>query len=155
VRAGSDSDIADEIEKIVEWVKASTAHELELEEVGAHALLQHYSLPTELVDFTSNLDVAATFANDGRRDGEGCIGVLDLNIAIRQLTIFNLTVLQLAERAIRQDAFGVPLPCLAAMAKIAACLSLPNSSTVMHPHSRTCGNTKSYCKEDWHGMAIA
>src|SRR5664279_2921011 len=30
-------------------------------------------------------------------------------------------------------------PCLAAIARIAARLSLPNSSRVMHSHSRTCG----------------
>jgi FRG domain len=108
VRAGSDSDIAAEIEEIVEWVKAFTAHELELEEVGAHALLQHYGLPTELIDFTSDLGVAATFANDGLRDGEGCIGILDFSVAIQQFnTIFNLRDLQLAERAVRQAAFGV------------------------------------------------
>jgi hypothetical protein len=107
LRAGPDSDIAAEIEELAGWVMAFTAHDLELEEVGAHALLQHYGLPTELFDFTSNLGVAATFASEGPRDGEGYIGVLDLTVAIRQATIFNLTVLELAERAIRQGAFGV------------------------------------------------
>lgn len=107
VRAGCDSDIAAEIEEIVGSVMRFTADHLELEEVGAQALLQHYGLPTELIDFTSDLGVAATFASDGPRDGEGYIGVLDLSVAKQQFTVFNLTVLHLAERAIRQAAFGV------------------------------------------------
>src|ERR1035438_10020036 len=46
-------------------------------------------------------------------------------------------------------------PCLAAMARIAARLSLPSSSRVMHPHSRTSGSPNLHLLSQKHAIQFA
>src|ERR1035441_196818 len=46
-------------------------------------------------------------------------------------------------------------PCLAAMARIAARLSLPNSSMVMHSHSRTSGSPDLHLLPQEHAIQFA
>lgn len=45
----------------------------------AMAYVQHYGLPTNCIDFTASLDVAAAFGSDGRDEGFGAIAVVAVN----------------------------------------------------------------------------
>lgn len=67
-------------------------------DVLVHALMQHYGLPMELIDFTSDLNVAAMFASGGRSRGRGCIGVLDMDLAKDLVCIVRFPRAEGAER---------------------------------------------------------
>jgi hypothetical protein len=78
-----------------------------LDELSACGLLQHYGLPTPMLDFTANSGHAATFAVSGE-DSIGRICVLPtLRLGSR---VVNWTAHGWAERAYRQLGFGVLLP---------------------------------------------
>lgn len=72
----------------------------------AVGLLQHYGLPTCMLDFTAELGYAATFATSGHST-VGRICVLPTRAFARGLVIVNLTAHSWAERPKRQAAFGV------------------------------------------------
>jgi len=93
----------------VEWLSEERQlHEPE----HAEMFLQHYGLPTDLLDFTSSLRVAAYFACKDKPEHIGRIGVLDRSIADDHLDIFELSHFQLGPdlplvRPERQCAFAV------------------------------------------------
>jgi hypothetical protein len=93
----------------VEWLSDERQiHEPE----HAEMFLQHYGLPTDLLDFTSSLRVAAYFACKDKAEHIGRIGVLDRSIADDRLDIFELSHFQLGPqlplvRPERQHAFAV------------------------------------------------
>lgn len=72
----------------------------------AIGLLQHYGLPTWIIDFSSNLEHAATFAaTDDAAVGRIC--VFPTRSYDRTFALVNLTGHAWAERPRRQEAFGL------------------------------------------------
>lgn len=80
-----------------------------LEEVQAIALLQHYGLPTELIDFTWNSGYAMAFAAAGDEEvGRICIMPVGQNANLPLLT--DLSGHPWAHRAQMQNALGAIMP---------------------------------------------
>ena len=77
-----------------------------LDEHGAIGLLQHYGLPTWMVDFTARLGYAFAFAAAGSAT-VGRVAVMPLRALSETRGVVNLTDHQWAERPRRQAAFGV------------------------------------------------
>jgi hypothetical protein len=96
----------EELERIGRQIKDETATSLDIHDHAAHAFLQHYGLPTEWIDFTSALDVAAAFASDGEVGSDGLIAVLDREVAQTNANITQFTNLRWAKRAISQKAYA-------------------------------------------------
>src|SRR5579864_5317569 len=80
-----------------------------LDEPHAYGLLQHYGLPTTIVDFTGNLSYAFAFAASGKAT-VGRVAVLRLPEASEFTRVIDFTGHPWAERAQRQAAFGVVPP---------------------------------------------
>jgi hypothetical protein len=78
-----------------------------LDEHQAYGLLQHYGVPTTIIDFTGDLTNAFAFAAAGSST-VGRLAVLDLPKALDR--VIDFTDHSWAERAQRQAAFGVVLP---------------------------------------------
>lgn len=78
-----------------------------LNEHQAYGLLQHYGLPTTIIDFTGDLKSAFVFAAAGRST-VGRLAVLHLPTALDR--VIDFTDHPWAERAQRQAAFGVVPP---------------------------------------------
>ena len=78
-----------------------------LTEPQAHGLLQHYGLPTTVIDFTGDLTNAFAFAASGVH-AVGMVAVLTLPNCLERVVDF--TDHPWAERAQRQGAFGVVPP---------------------------------------------
>ena len=74
-------------------------------EWNAEGLLQHYGVPTEVIDFSSSLEVAAAFAAS-KLAGAGRVCILTKPIGSEAATI-EYTDHPWAERAVRQKAFGI------------------------------------------------
>lgn len=84
---------------------------LKLGDMAAAGFCQHYGLPTELLDFTSNLTIACGFAAETRPDDpvnrRAQIAVLDLLPVISRCIIADLTTLLAdAHRPVKQCAYG-------------------------------------------------
>ena len=77
----------------------------DLDRTGAVGLLQHYGLPTRLVDFTGNLGYAFAFAAAGT-SSIGRVAVMP-RAPSEALRVVDLMAHPWAERAQRQGAFGV------------------------------------------------
>jgi hypothetical protein len=75
-----------------------------LDRMGAVALLQHYRVPTRMVDFTANLNYAFAFAVTGT-SSTGRVAVMPR--AQQSVRIVDLMAHPWAERAQRQGAYGV------------------------------------------------
>ena len=75
-----------------------------LDRMGAVGLLQHYRLPTRMVDFTANLNYALAFAVIGT-SSTGRVAVMPR--AQQSVRIVDLMAHPWAERAQRQGAYGV------------------------------------------------
>jgi hypothetical protein len=70
--------------------------------------VQHYGLYTELLDFTSSLDVCALFSTSLKCErGPGRICVADTKTLIQKAIVIDLTTHPYAERPRRQHAFAV------------------------------------------------
>jgi hypothetical protein len=74
-----------------------------LDRMGAMGLLQHYGLPTRMVDFTANLNYAFAFAVSGT-SSRGRVAVMPR--APQSLRIVDLMAHPWAERAQRQGAYA-------------------------------------------------
>lgn len=74
-------------------------------EWNAKGLLQHYGIPTEILDFSSSLEVAAAFAIS-KMSTRGRICIVTKPIGVEAATI-EYTNHPWAERALRQKAFGI------------------------------------------------
>lgn len=70
------------------------------------AYLQHYGLPTELLDITSDLDIAAYFASTGNIGETGLICVFSLKDIHTKSIIIDLTNHPSAERPRRQSGYA-------------------------------------------------
>jgi hypothetical protein len=77
-----------------------------LDEHSAIGLLQHYGLPTWMIDFTARLGYAFAFAAAGSA-AVGRVAVMPLRAFSETRGVVNLTNHQWAERPRRQAAFGV------------------------------------------------
>lgn len=70
-------------------------------------LLQHYGLPTELIDVSPSLETAAFFAGYGNTSRTGSITVIPTNRLSGQTMIMDLQVLDFAPRPVSQAGYGV------------------------------------------------
>ena len=77
-----------------------------MNEMEALALMQHYGLPTPIVDFTCHLGHALTFAAH-KETSVARICILPYEAASRMLQVQNLTGHPRADRPLRQAAFCV------------------------------------------------
>lgn len=69
--------------------------------------LQHYGMPTGLLDVTSDLDIAAYFASGGEVGESGLFCVLPVDVVAQHSTIIDLTQHPYAERPRRQSAYAL------------------------------------------------
>jgi hypothetical protein len=76
-----------------------------LDRIGSMALLQHYGLPTQIVDFTAGLEIAFAFAVAGTAS-VGRVAVMPRNPSQR-IRVVDFMAHPWAERAQRQLAYGV------------------------------------------------
>lgn len=91
--------------KIVDWVAYQLSKRLDhLDWPGAFALLQHYGMPTRIVDFTGDLTLAFAFAAKGQ-SSIGRIAALP-NRSTETLQVLEMFDHPWAERAQRQAAYG-------------------------------------------------
>jgi hypothetical protein len=86
-----------------------TSPDYNLSALEALAVLQHYGLPTVMLDFTANPGTAMTFATikSGKNHDFGRICVLPTESFKKGLTIAEFPEHRWAVRASRQEAFGV------------------------------------------------
>ena len=96
------------LELITQTVRRFAEDDYALEDRYAIGLMQHYGLPTCVVDFTAHLGYAFSFAAAGRSD-LGRVGVLPLR-RLPKDRVVDLTDHPWAERPRRQQAFGVIAP---------------------------------------------
>lgn len=85
------------------------AADYELDEHAAWGLLQHYGMPTPLIDFTGSLSVAFTFAA-GEKADIGRVAVLPLSVAKGRGLVIDLHDHKWAHRAQQQAAFALVAP---------------------------------------------
>ena len=90
---------------ILDLVVRLRANHDDLDPIGALALLQHYGLPTRIVDFTASLGYAFAFATAGT-SSIGRVAVMP-RMPSKALRVVDLIAHPWAERAQRQGAFGV------------------------------------------------
>ena len=92
--------------EISDWIAAGLQEEREdLSWQDAFALLQHYGMPSRIVDFTGDLGLAFAFAGHGKF-AVGRLAVLPL-VRNQAGPILELSAHPWAERAQRQAAYGV------------------------------------------------
>jgi hypothetical protein len=101
----SDLKTLDQLVAALAWRFAQN-EDYSLDEQRAWGLLQHYGIPTNIVDFTGSLDFAFAFAARGESE-IGRIAVLKLPEAFAAARVINFTGHPWAERAQRQAAYGV------------------------------------------------
>lgn len=123
---GLEADARRDLEKVVKQCneyfvtrlagsRASLGSEYLREDLNTAGFLQHYGMPTEFIDFTSGLDVAAFFASEGKLGTNGLICVLpsDIFAVYPEQTpegyIVDLGDMPIGQRASKQNAYGVVL----------------------------------------------
>ncbi len=78
-----------------------------LDKSDSLAFLQHYGMPTQMIDFTSKLNVAALFATaSDARSEQGIIGVLPIPARFENFRVFDHTA-HYGKRPEKQYAYGV------------------------------------------------
>lgn len=85
------------------------AKDYELDEHAAYGLLQHYGMPTPMIDFTGEVGVAFAFATVGKGD-VGRVAALRFGVAKNRGLVIDLHDHKWAERAQRQAAFAFVSP---------------------------------------------
>jgi hypothetical protein len=101
----SKADVA-QLGTIIDWIACRLREGLDsLDWPSAFALLQHYHLPTRIVDFTGRLDVAFAFAAIGE-SSTGRLAVLPY-ASCQPTQVLELFAHPWAERAQRQAAYGI------------------------------------------------
>lgn len=100
-----------EVKNTIEQVSINVNMELqrclELDPNLSAGFLQHYGMPTELLDLSSDLDVAAYFASGGGIGNTGLICVVPLSTASRNSIVVDLRYHPRAVRPRRQSAFAL------------------------------------------------
>ncbi len=81
-----------------------------LEPKEAIGFLQHYGYPTDYIDVTSDVSVAASFASSLRAGDEGAICILPTKPLVEREALIDLRQHSLAPRPRLQSAFAVHLP---------------------------------------------
>jgi hypothetical protein len=95
-----------QLAEISDWIAAHLCEEREgLNRAQAFALLQHYGMPSWIVDITGNLGLAFAFA----AQGDSSVGRLAVvpNVYRQKGQVVDFSAHPWAERAQRQAAFGV------------------------------------------------
>lgn len=109
-RLNDNSELTKEVKEKLKSVVSRIDIELQkfsnLSPMYSAAYLQHYGLPTELLDITSRLEIAAYFASCGKIGDEGLLCVLPIQDIYTQSKIIDLTDNPSAERPRRQLAYG-------------------------------------------------
>ncbi|XZF14582.1 FRG domain-containing protein [Chitinophagaceae bacterium MMS25-I14] len=109
-RLNDNAELAKEVKEKFKSVASRIDMELQefsnLSPMYSAAYLQHYGLPTELLDITSSLEIAAYFASCGKIGDEGLLCVLPTQDIYTQSKIIDLTDHPSAERPRRQFAYG-------------------------------------------------
>ena len=98
-----------DVDLIPALARRFTEADYSVEEHHSIGLLQHYGLPTSIVDFTIDLDTAFAFATAGNST-IGRIAVMPMWTSVRKCRVIDLTDHRWAERPRRQLAFGVIMP---------------------------------------------
>lgn len=93
------------LEAIANKLDAELQSFLNLTPMLSAGFLQHYGIPTELLDLTSDLDVAAFFASYNEIGRDGLICVLPTEAISNKSIIIDLTQHPTAERPRRQSAY--------------------------------------------------
>lgn len=93
---------------VVDLARRFSDKDYSLDEHSAIGLLQHYSLPTPLIDFTCHLGNAIAFAGNGARTGRIC--VIPTASLPGWVTVVNLMEHARCVRPCRQSAFGIMMP---------------------------------------------
>jgi hypothetical protein len=134
--------------KLIAWLGARLCMRLDgLDRAGAVALLQHYGLPSRVVDLTGDLGVAFTFAATGKYS-TGRVAVVPYPPCqtVRVLELFGHPW---AERAQRQAAYGVVMTDQLADLKSEVARSLLN---IKWYEFRIAPSDRSYLEEIYQGL---
>lgn len=108
VKSSFPKKVQDEIIAVVLHVDSQLQEWLQIDSMLSAGYLQHYGLPTELLDISSSLDTASFFGSyiDLNNDfQEGCICVLDTDIFNEQSIVIDLTKHEYASRPRLQNAY--------------------------------------------------
>lgn len=98
------------VAKLVDWIARRLIADREgLDWPTAYAFIQHYGLPTRIVDFTGHLGLAFAFAAHGR-SAVGRLAVMPYIPPTNPPLVVELYAHPWAERAQRQAAYGLFLP---------------------------------------------
>jgi hypothetical protein len=95
-----------QIEELAKWVDAEMQAEAQLTPMYSAGYCQHYGLPTDLLDFTANPEVAGAFASLGDLHPVGLFAVIDVAFAASQSILIDLTQHPFGIRPRRQQAYG-------------------------------------------------
>jgi len=98
--------VRDAIERVTTLLDSELQKFMSFNPMWSAGFLQHYGAPTELLDVTSSLDVAAYFASSGQVRGRGLLCVLPVDVISTNSIIIDLTKHPGAERPRRQSAFA-------------------------------------------------
>lgn len=100
------TDVKNVIEEVARRVDEGMQDMFELAPMLSAGFLQHYGIPTELLDVTDSLDVATYFASGGKVGGKGLICVFPLDVASQNSIVIDLRNHPRAVRPRRQSAFA-------------------------------------------------
>ena len=101
------TDVKDVIEEVARRVDEGMQDMLELEPMLSAGFLQHYGIPTELLDVTDSLDVAAYFASGKEVGKKGLICVFPLDVVSQNSIVIDLRNHPGAIRPLRQSAWAL------------------------------------------------
>jgi hypothetical protein len=96
----------EDIIRVTVGVRLALEEQLELPRLLAEGFLQHYGYPTELLDVTADLDIAASFASDLRVGDTGAVCVLQTEL-LQSHMLADLRQHDLAQRPRRQHALAI------------------------------------------------
>ena len=100
------ADVKDVIEEVTRRVDKDLQDMLKLEPMLSEGFLQHYGMPTRLLDVTDDLDIAAYFASGGKIGERGLICVFPLDVVSRNSIVIDLRNHPGAIRPRRQSALA-------------------------------------------------
>jgi hypothetical protein len=95
------------VESVAQSIGRHLENHVGLSPPGAASLLQHYGLPTELIDVSSSAAVAAFFAVFGNTCGIGTISVFDTRAVADHACLIGMGELDFAWRPVRQAGYGI------------------------------------------------
>jgi hypothetical protein len=95
-----------ELEKLSQWVNSELQKKADLQPMLSAGFCQHYGLPSELIDFTADLEVAGVFASLGELRPIGMFVVLEVREVSKQSMLIDLREHPFGLRPRRQSAVG-------------------------------------------------